>query len=105
MDGKNYMEISKFSLKYNYFCFVDCNEYLSDRIFLRRKLNVRLGDEYANAQSKYVIVFCKVMKKEQEEFLRAMKELEQKMLLVGHRDYMEFCGRLQVKGKKTRKRE
>lgn len=97
MDGKNYMEISKFSLKYKYFCYVDTNEYLADRIFIRRKINVLAGDEYGSEQSKYVIVFCKVKKKDREEFLEAMKELEQKMLLLGHTDYMDLCGRLQIK--------
>ncbi len=97
MDGKNYMEISKFSLKYKYFCYVDTNEYLADRIFIRRKINVLAGDEYGSDTSDYVIVFCKVKKKHREEFVAAMEELEKKMLLLGHRDYMEFCGRLQVK--------
>ena len=97
MDGKNYMEIDKFSLKYKYFCYVDTHEYVADRIFVRRKINVLAGDEYGSEQSKYVIVFCKVKKKDREEFLAAMEELEKKMLILGHRDYMEFCSRLQVK--------
>lgn len=97
MDGKNYIEISRFSLKYNYFCFVDSNKYLADRIFIRRKINVKFGDEYGRDDSNYLIVFCKIKKKDREEFLAAMKELEQKMLILGHRDYMELCGRLQIK--------
>lgn len=97
MDGKNYMEIDKFSFKYCYFCFVDTNEYLADKIFIRHKINVKFGDEYGREGSDYVIVFCKVKKKDQEEFREAMKELEKKMLLLGHTDYMDFCNQLQVK--------
>lgn len=99
MDGKNYMENSTRSLMYNYFCFVDTNEYFADRIFKQHKINVKLGDEYGRDDSKYVIIFCRVKKKEREEFETAMKELEQKMLILGHKDYMEFCGRLQVREK------
>lgn len=97
MNGKNYMEINRFSIKYRYFCYVDTNEYLADRIFIRRKINVLAGDEYSSEQSRYVIVFCKIKKKDREEFEAAMEELEKKMLILGHRDYMDFCGRLQVK--------
>ena len=99
MDEKNYIEISKLSLMYNYFCFVDTNKYLADGIFKRRKINVKLGNEYGRDDSNYVIVFCRAKKKDREEFEAAMEELEQKMLILGHKDYMEFCRRLQVREK------
>lgn len=94
---KNYGLINRFSFKYDHFYFVDTTEYLADRIFIRRKINVKMGDEYGSDQSDYVIVFCKVRKKDRERFQEAMKELEQKMLILGHRDYIDFCGRLQIK--------
>lgn len=57
MNGKNLIKIDKFLLGYAYYCFVDTTDYLADRIFIRRKISVRFGDEYGRNGSDYIIVF------------------------------------------------
>lgn len=51
----------------------------------------------------YLIIFCKVRKKDEGKFLKALNELEKKMLLMGHHDYIAFCEnlKLQMPGEKV----
>ena len=75
------------------FAFVDTKDYLADQIFIRHKLRVYFGYEFANNEGKhdYLIIFCKVKKKDVEEFDKCMKELQNKMLLLGYTDYVDFA--------------
>lgn len=89
----NYYQLKKFSFFYHSFVFLDTKEYMADQIFINHKIKVHFGRELENPNSDYIAVFIKVKKKETEEFLRSMEELENKMLLKGHKDYPDFCNR------------
>ena len=45
----------------------------------------------AKNDSEYIVVFCKVKKKDREKFLESLNLLETKMELMGYSDYEEFC--------------
>ena len=91
MNVKNYLNLNKFSFRYNYYAFVDTTEYLADAIFAKNKLTVRfMNKEMRKPDTDYVVVFCKVKKKDAHIFRASMGELEQKMVLMGYSDYSDF---------------
>ncbi len=91
MQFKNYVPLKKLSLRYHYFCFIDVKEYLADALFVKNKVQVWFGKEYAKEGSVYNVLFCKVKKKDTERFLKTMEELKNKMLLLGYTDYDSQC--------------
>lgn len=91
MEFKNYISIKKASLRYQYFCFIDTNEYLADRLFINHKVRVHFQNEAYRPDIDYVFIFCKVKKRDVSEFLEALEELKNKMILLGHSDYETFC--------------
>jgi len=94
MDYKNYYTLEKFSLRHDYYCFVDTEKYLADELFIRHRVSVKFQQEYQKDGMNYLIIFCKVRKRDKEEFLEALKELKNKMLLLGYTDYQDFCEEL-----------
>lgn len=103
MEGKNYWRLQRFSLLYKYYAFVDTEEYLGDQLFIQQKVSVSFGKEYGKKGNDYLIIFCKVRRKDENKFLKALDELEKKMLLMGHHDYPSFCEKLkrQMPGEKV----
>lgn len=92
MEVKNYLKINKLSLRYSHYAFVDTNEYLGDMIFANNKLEVIFSNkEMRTTGTDYVVVFCKVKKKDEELFRKSMKELSNKIELMGHSDYTDFA--------------
>ncbi len=96
MEGKNYWRLRRFSLFYKYYAFVDTEEYLGDQLFIQQKVEVSFGKEFGKKGNDYLIIFCKVRKKDEKKFLKALEELEKKMLLMGHHDYPIFCENLKL---------
>lgn len=88
---KNFWKLEKFSLQYFHYIYIDTIENLADQLFISRKVRVYFGQEGKKEGSPYKVIFCKIKKKDEPEFLEALSELENKMLLMGHRDYQEFC--------------
>ena len=43
------------------------------------------GDEYVKENSPYHVIFCKIRKRDEKKFL------DDKMLLMGYKDYQEVC--------------
>ncbi len=60
---------------------------MRNRVRIKPKVIVRKKD------SKYLVVFCTVRRKDAERFIRAMEELKNKMLLIGNTDYEAFCSK------------
>ena len=87
MRDKLYWTIEKHSLRYSYFMFFDTRKYLADQLFIRHKVRVWFGDEYARDGSPYIAIFCHVRKRDVPEFLAALEDLKKSMLLCGHVDY------------------
>lgn len=102
MEGLNYWELKKFSLRKKYFAFVDTGGYLADQLFVKHKVRVDYGQEYAMPDCPYRVIMCSVAKIDVPEFVQTLKELENKMILFGHADYPEFCADLKKKIAKAR---
>lgn len=86
--------IEKFSFFRLYYAIIDVDEYLADNLFIKHQVTVRFGPEYMSPDSKYRVIFCSIRKRDEQAFLKAMEELPNKMLLLGHTDYPEYCARL-----------
>lgn len=52
---------------------------------------MHFGKECIKQGCDYAMIFCKVRKRDEEKFLHSLELLENKMLLSGHPDYLEFC--------------
>lgn len=104
--GCGYMHLESFSLLYSQYMIVDTSDYLADQLFIRHKVTVRFGKEYAHPQEPYLFIFCRVRKKDEERFLDALQELPNKMMLCGHPNYPYFCeeflGRIERTGSRRR---
>ena len=91
----NYLFLGgRFSLNYAYVDLNTDTDYVADSLFFRHKVPVFFGDEMVSDGDKYRVVFCKVKRKYREEFEKALKELPNKMSLLGHNDYESFCDSL-----------
>jgi len=81
------------SLKYCFYAYIDSNDNLADQLFIRHKIRVRFWRDYGKDGSEYNIVLCYVRKRDEAEFLSALSELTNKMLIMGHPDYPQFCAK------------
>ena len=55
------------------------------------RVTVRFGNEFQHPDQPYVVIFCKVRKRDRDRFLSALSELNRKMILCGYPGYEEFC--------------
>ena len=89
---KNYLFFGGlFSLRYAYVDLYTGSGYVADSLFYRHKVPIRHGEERMNDDSKYTVIFCKIRRKYQQEFEKALAEISDKMSLLGHNDYDQFC--------------
>lgn len=88
---KNYFTLERVSLLYDHYAFIDVPQYYADQLFIRHKVRVHFGKEFQHPDQPYVIIFCKVRKRDRDRFLAALSELDRKMLLCDYPGYSEFC--------------
>lgn len=93
-EHKNYISIAQPSFCYRHFCYIDRKEYYADDLFIKHKLRVWFYKEMHRQDTGYVIIFCKVRKCDETLFFKAMEELINKMILLGHTDYPDFYGHI-----------
>lgn len=88
----NYIELgkSRFS-RYKQFAYIDTMGFLADRIFVENKVRVKFCGDYKHREKNYVVVICKVKKKDVSVFLQSMAELKNRAILMGNTDYETFC--------------
>lgn len=91
---KHYLHLEKFSLLHAYYAYFDVPGYLADQLFIQHQVRVHFSGEYQKEGKRYVIVLCRVRKKDEKRFLEALGELPRKMLLMGYTDYLEDCTEL-----------
>ena len=94
---KNCVKIEKKSLLFNYYAYIDTEEYLADSIFIQEKLKVFFGKTGRKQVSRYVVVLCKVWKWDAEKFVHAMGTFYNKLLLLGHEECVNFFEELGIK--------
>ena len=88
---KNYFTLKKLSLLYDHYAFIDVPDYYADQLFIRHQVTVRFRYEYKHPEQPYIIIFCKVRKRDRKRFLSALAELNDKMILCGYSGYEAFC--------------
>lgn len=74
---------------YAYFDINDHPESL--RIFRQRGIRAKVVKTMTKRDVPYMIIVCRVPRKQSEAFSKAMEELECDLLLKGYTDYREFC--------------
>lgn len=88
----NYISLKRrLPTRYARFLFVDDKNCSADSVFHRNQLYVKIGDIARRDEDKYQLVFCGVKKKDVSKFAKAMKELADKMYIIGNKDYDEYC--------------
>lgn len=89
---RNCVRIRKLSLFSYYYMYVDNNNIdLACSLFTKYDTPVKFIKKYYRRDSKYAIIYCKINKKDNRNFLKALEELPNKMLLLGNTDYEKFC--------------
>lgn len=88
---RKYIFYSLFTKAYVYLDHVD---YLADSLFVQNKIAVKFQYDMAKDGSLYGMVFCKVRKRDTGKFAEAMEQLNNKMILLGHKDYPEACAEM-----------
>lgn len=90
--SNNYLQLksNRFS-RYNNFVYIDTTGFLADRIFAQNEIKVKFCGDYFHREKKYVVVMCKVKKKDVSVFLQSMAELKNRAILMGNTDYESFC--------------
>lgn len=91
---KNFWKMSDFSIFSVPYAYVDHSSYLADQLFVQNKVTMKFKGEMIKDGSQYCIVFCKVLKRDAERFEEALGRLEDKMLLLGYKDYPEVCSEI-----------
>ena len=91
---KNYWRMRAFSMFSVPYAYVDHSSYQADQLFVQNKVRIKFTGECAKEDSPYRIVFCKVIKKDAEQFEEVLDKLKSKMLLLGYRDYPDVCSEI-----------
>lgn len=91
---KNYLFLGGWlRLSYAYIDLDVDENYVADSLFCKAKIPVKFGQEYSREGDKYRIIFCKIRRKYKDKFEAALEELKNKMNLLGHIDYEEWCNK------------
>lgn len=88
---------------YDYYAYFDTKDYLADNLFIKHEVTVHFMQEYAHDGTEYIVIRCKCRKRDSAAFCTALEEHPNKMLICGHRDYMDFCKEIQAKAEEGRK--
>lgn len=80
---QNYAKINRYSLRHDYYCYADMPKYKADLIFVKNRIRVTFLKEYEKENEKYILIMCRVKKKDSETFIS--------LILLGYTDYPEFC--------------
>lgn len=90
----NVWKCRKLSPLHYYYMYADTDAYIADSIFIKHQVRVYFSHEFMKPGANYVLVFCKIKKKDEVKFLAAIDELRKNMLLTGHNDYESFCSEM-----------
>ena len=91
MNLEQLFEIKNNVTFYIFLYIFDCDEYLADQLFIKHKVPVKFGKEYCKNNSRYCVISCKIRKRYEEEFKKALAEMDNKMILRGYTDYADFA--------------
>lgn len=87
----NYIRIESHSPFTQEFIYIDVEPYKADDAFNELGVRPKFYEEFDVVDQPYVIIRCKVPRRDVHLFVKAMDKLKQKMLLTGYPDYEDFC--------------
>ena len=93
---KNYIDLGKdFSGRWEHYVYPDTDEPQLISLLARRKVrHVKCETVMKSEKTEYLLLHMKVLKKEEKQFLQALEDLKDKMLICGHRDYEAASGEI-----------
>ena len=100
---KNYWKMKGFSLLTVPYAYVDHSSHLADSLFVQNNVKMKCKEKLVRKNSPYCIIFCKVLKRDEDKFEQALGSLKDKMLLLGYRDYPDVCSEIDKIINKTMK--
>ena len=92
---KNFWKMDDFFPDGLSYAYLDHERYFADKIFMEKGIRVKFIREMHRENSPYRIIFCKVQKRERERLESALKDLKNKILLEGYKDYPLYCTELE----------
>ena len=100
--GWNFFRFGRSSLLHRQYIYFDRDQ-CSFSLLRRRNVRMKIKSVLKKQNDKYVVVLCKVRKKDVGEFEVAMEELPNKMLICGYLDYSAFCDQMAAAFEEIRK--
>ena len=91
MEQKNWINITKSPSLYCRYAYFDLEDHLADSLFERQNVAVKYEREFVNPINPYRLVICRVLPWQRDGFLKALRQLPDKMSLLGFSDYRKFC--------------
>ena len=95
MKFNNYFMLHGLNIFYQKIAYFDNKSYLGSKLFVQNKVRGKYLREYNNDNEDYVIVICKVYKRDLSRFYYCMEKLKDNMLIAGYNGYEDFCIRLE----------
>lgn len=92
---KNFWKLGDVSLFTVPYMYIDHNSYLADPLLAEHKISMRFKGEMVKKSSPYRVIFCRVRKRDAVKFEEILEKLTNKMLLLGHTEYPQFCGEIE----------
>lgn len=90
----NYIKLQSWRPFTCQYMFIDTEEYLADKLFIKYRVPVHFGNEFVNEKSRYRVIVCRIRKHHEKYFKEALAALPDKMSLMGYTDYPEYCKEL-----------
>ena len=87
----NYTKLKKFSPFFYSYVFLDTDKHMGSEMFQRYKMKVRFHSVYVKENNPYRYVFCKIKKKDEERFIKALGELEKNAMILQYEEYPKYC--------------
>ena len=89
-EGTNYIRLNSKFTKQEY-AYFDTPNYYADNLLRERNIKIEFISEFGKENTPYIVIFCKIHKKDSEAFESAMEALKRKMIICGCDDYPAFC--------------
>lgn len=86
---RGYLRLEKKSWKYVYYVYLDYKDNQADSLFYREHITVKFLGDYGKDNSDWKYVIAKVRKQDEETFVKALRELPDKLSITGVPGYEE----------------
>ena len=73
------------------YAYFDTKRNYADNIFIVHKIPVEFGKEFKHKETGYRMIFVTFEREYEQEFVKCMRELREKMISVGKKNYDTFC--------------